>query len=84
MYFYLIESLGDPIPPKVPGKLRLYSMKYCPYAERVRIVLLAKNIPHDIVNVNLKDKPEWLFELHPEGRLFFNRLLVSGIKIRVI
>lgn len=33
------------------------------------MVLILKNIPHDIVNVNLKNKPEWLFELHPEGKV---------------
>lgn len=33
------------------------------------MVLILKNIPHDIVNVNLKNKPSWLFELHPEGKV---------------
>ncbi len=33
--------------PKIDnGVLRLYSMKYCPYAQRSRLVLLAKNIPY--------------------------------------
>lgn len=33
------------------------------------MVLILKNVPHDIVNVNLKNKPSWLFELHPEGKV---------------
>ena len=36
---------GSAYPPLEKGVLRLYSMKYCPYAERARLVLAAKNIP---------------------------------------
>lgn len=61
---------GSELPPKVDGKLRLYSMEYCPYVHRVRLVLRAKNIDHEIVNVNLINKPEWLFELNAEGKCF--------------
>lgn len=45
-------------------------MVFCPYAQRVRLVLSAKDIDHETVNINLKDKPEWLFELNPEGANF--------------
>ncbi|KAF2894923.1 hypothetical protein ILUMI_11245 [Ignelater luminosus] len=60
---------GSTQPPKVEGKLRLYSMEFCPFAERPRLILLAKNLPHDIVNVHLKNKPDWIFDLHPEGKV---------------
>ncbi|XP_063910147.1 pyrimidodiazepine synthase-like [Zophobas morio] len=60
---------GSQQPPKVDGKLRLYSMEFCPYAQRARLVLAAKNLPHDIVNINLKTKPEWYFKVHPEGKV---------------
>lgn len=43
-------------------------MEYCPYAHRVRLVLKAKNIPHDIVNINLINQPEWYFKIHPQGK----------------
>lgn len=45
-------------------------MAFCPYAERARLVLLLKNIPHDIVNIDLKNKPEWLFDINAEGEYF--------------
>lgn len=56
-------------PPEVKGKARLYSMKYCPFAHRIRLILSYKKIPHDIVNINLKNKPKWYLEIHPEGKV---------------
>lgn len=50
---------GSECPPLKSGVLRCYSMKFCPYAQRTRLVLAAKGIPHEIVNINLKTKPEW-------------------------
>uniref|UniRef100_T1HUM1 Uncharacterized protein n=1 Tax=Rhodnius prolixus TaxID=13249 RepID=T1HUM1_RHOPR len=55
--------------PLKDGKLRLYSMRFCPYAQRVHLVLYAKNIDHDIVYINLKDKPEWFLEKFPAGKV---------------
>lgn len=64
----LFIYVGSSLPPKKEGLLRLYSMLFCPYAERARIVLKIKNVPHDIVNIDLKNKPEWLFEINSEGK----------------
>ncbi|XP_006135447.2 glutathione S-transferase omega-1 [Pelodiscus sinensis] len=59
---------GSPAPGPVPeGLIRLYSMRFCPFAERTRLVLKAKGIKHETVNVNLKNKPDWLFEKNPFG-----------------
>lgn len=55
-------STGSVPPPLVPGKIRLYSMRFCPYAQRVHLVLDAKQIPYDVVYVNLTHKPDWLIE----------------------
>ncbi|KAF0308890.1 Pyrimidodiazepine synthase [Amphibalanus amphitrite] len=52
-------TTGSECPPLKPGTLRCYSMKFCPYAQRTRLVLAAKGVPHEIVNINLKAKPEW-------------------------
>ncbi|XP_078607444.1 glutathione S-transferase omega-1-like [Branchiostoma floridae x Branchiostoma japonicum] len=56
-------------PPPGPGKLRLYSMRFCPYAQRTRLFLAAKGIEFETININLKDKPEWLFEKAPLGKV---------------
>uniref|UniRef100_A0A4W5NP76 Glutathione S-transferase omega 2 n=1 Tax=Hucho hucho TaxID=62062 RepID=A0A4W5NP76_9TELE len=49
------------------GQIRLYSMRFCPFAHRTRLVLHAKGINHDTVNINLKDKPEWFLKKNPLG-----------------
>lgn len=53
--------------PVSPGTIRLYSMRFCPFAQRTRLVLSAKGIKHDTVNINLRDKPEWFLEKNPLG-----------------
>nr|UUV68068.1 glutathione S-transferase [Dendroctonus rhizophagus] len=78
-------SAGSVEPPKVDGLLRVYSMKVCPFAKRARLVLKAKNLPHDIVNINLQDKPEWYFKIHPKGQvpaLFDNgKVIIESLDI---
>ncbi|CAH3121477.1 unnamed protein product [Pocillopora meandrina] len=62
-------SKGSEKPVSKTDGLRLYSMRFCPYAQRTRLVLAAKGIEHECVNINLKDKPEWFFELNPVGKV---------------
>ncbi|CAG2180666.1 unnamed protein product, partial [Oppiella nova] len=46
---------GDPFPPRTDlNKPRVYSNQMCPYAERALLVLAAKGIEHEIINVNLR------------------------------
>nr|UYI58594.1 glutathione S-transferase 23 [Grapholita molesta] len=35
-------------------------MRYCPYAQRTILVLNAKQLDYEVVNIDLVDKPEWL------------------------
>lgn len=42
MGFFL--CIGSALPPLENGKLRLYSMRFCPFAQRTRLVLAHKNI----------------------------------------
>ncbi|XP_070168040.1 pyrimidodiazepine synthase [Polyergus mexicanus] len=62
-------STGSVPPSLVPGKIRLYSMRFCPYAQRVQLVLDAKQIPYDVVNVNVTHKPDWLIEKNPLNKV---------------
>jgi RNA polymerase-associated protein len=47
--------------------MTLFSNKFCPYSHRVRIVLAEKGVVADIVEVDLNNKPNELFELNPYG-----------------
>uniref|UniRef100_A0A8R1YQM2 Glutathione-dependent dehydroascorbate reductase n=1 Tax=Pristionchus pacificus TaxID=54126 RepID=A0A8R1YQM2_PRIPA len=59
---------GDPEPaPLVPGAARIYSMKFCPFAQRALIYLAKKGIRTEIININLASKPEWYFAKNPKG-----------------
>ena len=49
--------------------LTLYDAERCPYVGRVRIVLAEKHIPYESVWVDLDDKPAWLYEKNPAGRV---------------
>lgn len=49
--------------------LTLYTAEVCPYAQRTRIVLGEKAIAHESVEIDLDDKPDWLQDLTPTGRV---------------
>jgi glutaredoxin 2 len=78
---------GSVNPPLQKGLLRLYSMVFCPYAQRVRLVLAAKQILYETVNIKLKVKPEWYKDINPaqtvpclqfdDGRTLGESLIVS-------
>ncbi|CAF4924824.1 unnamed protein product [Pieris macdunnoughi] len=57
---------GDPLPP-FSGKPRLFSMRFCPYAERCVLMLNAKKVEYDLVFIDLSNKPEWIFTFNPKG-----------------
>lgn len=44
-------------------------MRFCPYAQRVHLVLDAKEIPYHTVFINLTEKPEWLVLKSPLGKV---------------
>jgi glutathione S-transferase len=49
--------------------LTLYDAARCPYCARVRIVLAEKAIPYETVEVDLSDRPAWLYEKNPSGKV---------------
>jgi glutathione S-transferase len=60
---------GDAYPPPSADKVRIINMRYCPFGERGVIALALKEVPSDVVNVNLKKKPDWFLELNPIGKV---------------
>ncbi|KAL8597378.1 hypothetical protein ACOMHN_056141 [Nucella lapillus] len=60
---------GSPLPPLAAGTTRLYSMRFCPFAHRARLVLAHKGIKYETVNIHLGKKPEWFLEKNPNGEV---------------
>jgi glutathione S-transferase len=51
------------------GVLTLYDAARCPYCARVRILLAEKRVPYDPVEIDLDERPGWLFAKNPTGRV---------------
>ena len=49
--------------------LTLYDAARCPYCARVRIALAEKDIEFETVEIDLSDRPAWLYEKNPSGRV---------------
>ena len=49
--------------------ITLYDAARCPYCARVRIVLAEKGIPYETVEIDLTDRPSWLYEMNPAGKV---------------
>ena len=49
--------------------LTLYDAARCPYCARVRILLAEKGIPYDPVEIDLDDRPAWIYAKNKTGRV---------------
>jgi glutathione S-transferase len=49
--------------------LQLVDAPRCPYCARVRIMLAEKGIDYEGVVIDLQDRPDWVYELNPSGRV---------------
>jgi RNA polymerase-associated protein len=49
--------------------LTLYDAARCPFCARVRIVLHEKDVPVEPVAIDLADRPAWLYEKNPSGKV---------------
>jgi glutathione S-transferase len=49
--------------------LTLYDADRCPYCARVRIVLTEKDLEYETVTIDLTDRPAWLYEKNPLGKV---------------
>jgi glutathione S-transferase len=47
----------------------LYDADRCPYCARVRIVLAEKGLEYETVAIDLADRPAWLYEKNPLGKV---------------
>jgi len=49
--------------------ITLYDADRCPYCARVRIALAEKGVEYETVVIDLDDRPSWIYEKNPLGRV---------------
>jgi glutathione S-transferase len=49
--------------------ITLYDAERCPFCARVRIVLAEKGLEYETVVIDLADRPAWLYEKNPLGKV---------------
>src|SRR5437879_12788233 len=49
--------------------LTLYDADRCPFCARVRIMLAEKGVEYEDVQIDLSDRPAWLYEKNPLGKV---------------
>ena len=49
--------------------LTLYDAARCPYCARVRIVLAEKEIEYEAIEIDLRDRPAWIYAKNATGRV---------------
>ncbi len=49
--------------------ITLYDADRCPYCARARIALAEKGVEYETVEIDLDDRPSWIYEKNPLGRV---------------
>ena len=49
--------------------ITIYDAARCPYCARARIALAEKGIPYEPVAIDLSNRPAWLYEKNPAGKV---------------
>ncbi|XP_055346670.1 glutathione S-transferase omega-1-like [Paramacrobiotus metropolitanus] len=49
--------------------ITLYSMRFCPYSERARLILNAKNTRYNIINIDPYNQPAWFAGINPKKQV---------------
>ena len=49
--------------------LTLYDAARCPYCGRTRITLAEKGVAHEVVEIDLENRPAWIYGKNPSGRV---------------
>jgi RNA polymerase-associated protein len=49
--------------------ITLYDAPRCPYCARVRIVLAEKGVEFETVEIDLANRPDWIYEKNPLGKV---------------
>ena len=48
---------------------KLYDAARCPYCARARIALAEKGLVPETIEIDLSNRPDWIYDLNPTGRV---------------
>jgi glutathione S-transferase len=63
-----IQAQAQTVMPS-PQPIELFSARVCPYAHRTRLILIEKDVPFELFEINLKDKPPRFLEVSHYGKV---------------
>ena len=49
--------------------MRLIDAARCPFCSRARLALAEKEVEYETVEIDLRNRPDWLYELNPAGKV---------------
>ena len=49
--------------------IKIYSSARCPYEQRTRMLMIEKEIPFELTEVDLRNKPDWFLAVSPYGKV---------------
>jgi len=49
--------------------IKIYSSARCPYAQRTRMLMIEKELPFELIEVDLRNKPDWFLSISPYGKV---------------
>jgi glutathione S-transferase len=58
--------------------LTLYDAARCPFCARTRITLAEKGVEYETVEIDLAERPPWIYEKNPKGRVPVLEIPVAG------
>ena len=51
------------------SEITIYSFDKCPFAQRTRMVLIEKDLPFELVEIDVYNKPDWFSSISPYGKV---------------
>ena len=51
------------------SEITIYSFDKCPFAQRTRMVLIEKDLPFELVEIDVYNKPDWFSSVSPYGKV---------------
>ncbi len=51
------------------SELKLYGANVCPFVHRARLTLAEKGLGYEYVAIDLRDKPDWFYQVLPTGKV---------------